>query len=345
MRVAFDFRVFYVRCRGGSPWRDDLSAGRRSDAPGRARVRLPAAPRRARSPLTLLPDGGGGAPRHGAARRSPPSRSRSCSAFATGAARRSCSLWPPVISAIQTGNVTLPLALAAALVWRYRDRAVVPGAGARYRARGEVLPLAARRLARGRAATRSGRLGGGVVGVGPRARFLGRDRLRRASATTRASCAGSATSWTIAVQRVRRCFSTSGAPSTAARAVWIAVARRGCSRRSSSSARRGDERTCVHPRDRRVARVHRRSSGCTTSRCSSSSSRSRSRRLGIVWFVPLGLFVTPGSGHPTPFQTTATFTIAALTIVLALRASLGLAATAREPVSVAPPPRARAEAA
>ena len=68
-------------------------------------------------------------------------------------------------------------------------------------------------------------------------------------------------------------------------------------------------------------------------------------RLGLVWLVPLGLFVTPGSGDPTPFQTTATFTIAALTIVLALRASLGLAATAREPVSVAPPPRARAEAA
>ena len=37
-------------------------------------------------------------------------------------------LWPPVLSAIQTGNVTLPLALGAAVVWRYRDGARVAGA-------------------------------------------------------------------------------------------------------------------------------------------------------------------------------------------------------------------------
>ena len=31
-------------------------------------------------------------------------------------------LWPPVIDAYQTANVTLPLALLVALIWRYRDR-------------------------------------------------------------------------------------------------------------------------------------------------------------------------------------------------------------------------------
>ena len=31
-------------------------------------------------------------------------------------------LWPPVLSAIQTGNVSLLFALCAALVWRFRDR-------------------------------------------------------------------------------------------------------------------------------------------------------------------------------------------------------------------------------
>ena len=36
-------------------------------------------------------------------------------------------LWPPVISAIQTGNVTIPLALGAALAWRYRDHAWTAG--------------------------------------------------------------------------------------------------------------------------------------------------------------------------------------------------------------------------
>ena len=32
-------------------------------------------------------------------------------------------LWPPVLSAVQTGSVTILLALGAALAWRYRDRA------------------------------------------------------------------------------------------------------------------------------------------------------------------------------------------------------------------------------
>ena len=43
--------------------------------------------------------------------------------------------------------------------------------------------------------------------------------------------------------------------------------------------------------------------------------------LGLVWFVPLAMVVTPGSGHPTPFETGATLAIAALTIALALRTS------------------------
>jgi len=37
-------------------------------------------------------------------------------------------LWAPVVSAVQTANLTLLLALAAALVWRYRDRAWLAGA-------------------------------------------------------------------------------------------------------------------------------------------------------------------------------------------------------------------------
>ena len=37
-------------------------------------------------------------------------------------------LWPPVLSAIQTGNVTLFLGLAAALAWRFRDRTATSAA-------------------------------------------------------------------------------------------------------------------------------------------------------------------------------------------------------------------------
>lgn len=37
------------------------------------------------------------------------------------------ALWPPVISAMQTANLTLPLCLLAALVWRFRERRIVAG--------------------------------------------------------------------------------------------------------------------------------------------------------------------------------------------------------------------------
>jgi hypothetical protein len=42
-------------------------------------------------------------------------------------------------------------------------------------------------------------------------------------------------------------------------------------------------------------------------------------RLGLLWFLPLGMVVTPGSGHPTPFETAATLAIAAVMMFLALR--------------------------
>jgi hypothetical protein len=44
-------------------------------------------------------------------------------------------------------------------------------------------------------------------------------------------------------------------------------------------------------------------------------------RLGALWLVPLAFFLTPGSGDPTPFQTSVTFATAALTFVFAYRAS------------------------
>jgi hypothetical protein len=43
--------------------------------------------------------------------------------------------------------------------------------------------------------------------------------------------------------------------------------------------------------------------------------------LGVVWFVPLAMVLTPGSGHPTPFETAATLVVAVMTFALALRAS------------------------
>lgn len=63
-------------------------------------------------------------------------------------------LWPPQISAVQTGNVTILLALAAALVWRFRSRAPTAGLslGASIAAKFILWPLAVWLLAAGRRA-------------------------------------------------------------------------------------------------------------------------------------------------------------------------------------------------
>ena len=45
--------------------------------------------------------------------------------------------------------------------------------------------------------------------------------------------------------------------------------------------------------------------------------------LGVLWFVPLAMIVTPGSGHPTLFESSATLVVAAVTTTLALRSTLG----------------------
>ena len=44
-------------------------------------------------------------------------------------------------------------------------------------------------------------------------------------------------------------------------------------------------------------------------------------RLGYVWFLPLAMFVTPGSGHPSPFDTAWALGVAALTIAVCVRES------------------------
>ena len=53
-------------------------------------------------------------------------------------------------------------------------------------------------------------------------------------------------------------------------------------------------------------------------------------RLGPVWFVPLAMIVTPGSGQPSPQETLATLVIAALTVALALWTSLHEKAEAKD---------------
>ena len=88
-------------------------------------------------------------------------------------------LWPPVISAIQTGNVTLWFALALALVWRFRNRLLSPSAslGVTLAAKFFLWPVVV-----WMAATRAGTVCGSRV-RGRRCaapRLVGGDRFRRA---------------------------------------------------------------------------------------------------------------------------------------------------------------------
>jgi hypothetical protein len=66
-------------------------------------------------------------------------------------------------------------------------------------------------------------------------------------------------------------------------------------------------------------------------------------RLSPIWFVPLAMVVTPGSGQPSPFETAATLVVAALTALLAIHASWE--GSRRAPGELRASRRARAQAA
>ena len=55
-----------------------------------------------------------------------------------------------------------------------------------------------------------------------------------------------------------------------------------------------------------------------------------SPRLSILWFAPLGMVFTPGSGLPSAFQTAWTLGVASLIVVLALRVDTRTVAGGRD---------------
>jgi hypothetical protein len=42
-------------------------------------------------------------------------------------------------------------------------------------------------------------------------------------------------------------------------------------------------------------------------------------QLGVAWFIPLAMVVTPGSGSPSPFETAVTLVAASATVAVSLR--------------------------
>jgi alpha-1,2-mannosyltransferase len=224
-------------------------------------------------------------------------------------------LWPPVLSAVQTGNLTLLLGLCAAFTWRFRERVVPPAAlvGLSVAAKFFMWPLAVwlavtRRL---RSAALAVAIGIGlligswaVIGFAGLADYP--DLMRRLQDSIGED------SYTLRVVALDL-----GLSDGLARAVWLAA---GLALLSSMLvlARKGDERRAfvlalaaalaltpivwLHYFALLLAVV-----GLTRP------------KLGFIWFVPLAMVLTPGSGHPTPFETSWTLGVAALTIGLALR--------------------------
>ena len=230
-------------------------------------------------------------------------------------------LWPPVISAIQTANVTLWFALFAAISWRFRDRLVpvTVTIGVTLAAKFFLWPIviwlaATRRIATAVATCVVGALlvvlSWSVIGF---AGFLDYPDLVR-----RLEDVVGDDSYTLYIVGLDL-----GLPSTAARLIWVAV---GLALLAWTVllGRRGDERSAfmvaiaaslaLSP----IVWLHYFALLLVVVALAE-------RRLSAVWFVPLAMVMTPGSGHPTPFETAATLAIATLTIALALRASLSMA--------------------
>jgi alpha-1,2-mannosyltransferase len=228
-------------------------------------------------------------------------------------------LWPPVISAIQTGNVTLWLALAAAVAWRFRDR-LVPVAvsvGVALAAKFLLWPLVVWLAATRRVWSAVAALGVGVAVLVASWAVIGFAGLTAYPGIARdLEAAVGQDSYTAYIVGL-----DAGLPSDVARGAWLAV---GLALLASSVllARRGDERTAfilavaaalaLTP----IVWLH-------YFALLSVVVALAQPRLGLVWFVPLGMFLTPGSGHPTPFQTSWTLLVAVVTVALAVRASRG----------------------
>jgi hypothetical protein len=225
-------------------------------------------------------------------------------------------LWPAVISAIQTSNLTLPLALAAALAWRFRDRALVTSTfvGVTLAAKFVLWPLVVwyaatrRHLAAVVTLAMAAWLfvaSWAVIGFAGLADYPG--LLRRVEDAVAED------SYTVYVAGLDL-----GLSSPIARAVWLGL---GCMLVAAVvlTARRGDEKSAfvyaiaaalaLSP----IVWLHYFALLAVVVALAQP-------RLGLAWFVPLLMIVTPGRGQPTPFETVWTLAVAAAALAVALRA-------------------------
>ena len=223
-------------------------------------------------------------------------------------------MWPPVVSAIQTGSLTILLALGAALVWRSRDRLVSTclSTGMTVAVKLILWPLlvwlvSTRRVAAaaGSALTAAALALGSwtIIGfAGPTYYPVLLHRLRELVEPD---------SYTLYVLAL-----DAGASPSLARAVWLAA---GVSLLVSVAlvGREGDERTAF------VLAI------TAALACSPIvwlhyftillvAVAVAQPRLGAAWFAPLTMYVATGHGNPTSFETATTLAAAALTVTLSV---------------------------
>jgi hypothetical protein len=227
-------------------------------------------------------------------------------------------LWPPVLSAVHVENVTLLVGLAAAVVWRYRDRQLVGGValGASLAVKPLLWPVglwfaATRRLRAFAWAVGSSLvvalLSWAVIGF---AGLVDYQKLLRELSELMDE-------WGYSVYALALDLDSGH---VAARGLWIFVAV-GVLASSVVVARRGDER-----RGFMLAIA-------ATIACSPIVwlhyfalllvvVALAEPRLGPVWFVPVLMYVSEELQNGTTFQTGATIAAAALTVAAALAAPL-----------------------
>lgn len=227
-------------------------------------------------------------------------------------------LWPPVISAIQTGNITILLGLGAALAWRFRARPLVcsVSAGATLAAKFFLWPLVFWLAATRRYFTTALTCIAGAALVFVPWALIGFSGLREYRGIVQRVQGvvehDSYTAYVVALD--------AGASAEVARAIWLGVGG-AILAGLVVLGRRGHERSAFMlaiaaalaftP----IVWLHYFALLLVVVALATP-------RLGIVWFVPLLMVVTPGSGQPTAVETMWTLGVAALTVGMSVRMSL-----------------------
>ncbi len=221
-------------------------------------------------------------------------------------------LWPAVIDAYQTANVTLPLAFLVGLTWRYRDRTAVSGValGAALALKFFLWPVGVWLVATRRLRAAAVAAGLGAASLLLLLPWIGvSDYLRLVRNLTDAFDGLSYTPYALLVDL--------GVPSEAARALalifGLGVLAAAWRRHSLGLAIAAA--LCLSPI------VWRHFFALLVVPLALSRPR-----FDVAWLVPLGLWFGTGTFNGAPWQTAAVLGFAALTVVLAERS-----ATGREP--------------